>query len=432
MLVPLVLALTLQVQPLAPTPVQPACGDQAMTDALDKLFEAMRKENAAKYSAEFQGAAAAARAHEARERETVNPRIPATALAPAIASSAGSPVDQALITPLLAFGLQTGLVEGDGKAITVSLNGLAIATAFSPDIVDATGAYRDAEGLRRLGGKVTLGGAGDRFDRDGDGKEDEPLAASALGDSIGWDVQYRLIGSRDRREKKVAEGIIAAMRTGHEEADVATAVLLKKLREIDPALCVAALPQLLERPAVARLLNTFTYRAAAFREEVDAALEAADRAPVLTAFAAGVNRKDELGPDKISFGLRALWGTRRLDHTLNATWAQVEGEPALKKPTTIKVAYEGSGLLMTSLLGYQAKYGLFASWERFQNVPTAKHHTVAQLGGKVEVDLATGVKVPITVRWVNHRDLLSGADDVVGNIGISIDLADLKKKAAEK
>ena len=35
--------------------------------------------------------------------------------------------------------------------------------------------------------------------------------------------------------------------------------------------------------------------------------------------------------------------------------------------------------------------------------------------------------VPVSVKWINHRDLFTGEDDVVGNVGFAIDFSDLRK-----
>jgi hypothetical protein len=52
---------------------------------------------------------------------------------------------------------------------------------------------------------------------------------------------------------------------------------------------------------------------------------------------------------------------------------------------------------------------------------------VAKAGGKLEIKLAEAITLPVSVTWANHRDLLTDAGDVVGNVAIALDLSDLRK-----
>ena len=81
--------------------------------------------------------------------------------------------------------------------------------------------------------------------------------------------------------------------------------------------------------------------------------------------------------------------------------------------------------------GYEdSQLSLFAAWERYSNVPSAAHRTIAKAGGKLELRLAPGLTVPLSVTWANHADLLTDADTIVGHVGIGLDLADRRKAKA--
>jgi hypothetical protein len=79
--------------------------------------------------------------------------------------------------------------------------------------------------------------------------------------------------------------------------------------------------------------------------------------------------------------------------------------------------------------GVEASIG--ATYETFDHVPDAKHDTNAKAGVKLEFPVREGVEVPVSVTWVNHKDLLSDEDEIVGHFGVSFDASGLLKKKAK-
>jgi hypothetical protein len=50
------------------------------------------------------------------------------------------------------------------------------------------------------------------------------------------------------------------------------------------------------------------------------------------------------------------------------------------------------------------------------------HDTIAKLNAKLELHLTNNIKIPLSVTWANHSDLLTDEHDIRGHIGFSIDL----------
>ena len=115
---------------------------------------------------------------------------------------------------LIATAVENKLIDSSNGVYTISLTPFAFLTLAKPQYLFDQSLYvkASAEWLRRFGGKVSLGGKGDSFDRNGDGKPDEAIQAKQLGDIVTWEVLYRVIGSRDRRDTKNFEIFDKAVR----------------------------------------------------------------------------------------------------------------------------------------------------------------------------------------------------------------------------
>jgi len=368
----------------------------------------------------------------AEEKRLPNPRAAKQVQAPSGASADASPVDNPSLPELFALAIDNELLDvSERQAFSASLNPFAFVTLFRPGVAEDEKKYQSYWWLRKLDGKLTLGGKGDAFDRDGDGKADEALRAKDLSDSVTWEVRFRAIGSRDRREKpfvdryrkKVAHLVEA-------EVDAYGSFVTANWRppRADSDACMSAddLEALLKEPALQAQLAEVGVRSLRTTEAIDAAVKDVDRRLVITLFASGTRREEELGPDKTSFGVRAGWGRGLLDHTVNLDWSEQEGIRAAPDPRVFKFGYQASGEIQGA--GFEgSRLSVFGAWERYSNVPSAKHRTVAKAGGKLEVRLADGLTLPISVTWANHRDLLSDSDEIVRNVAIALDLSDLRK-----
>ncbi len=106
---------------------------------------------------------------------------------------------------------------------------------------------------------------------------------------------------------------------------------------------------------------------------------------------------------------------------------------------TFKAGLEWSTLWGTRLFGENnqaAEDGIevsfAATWEKFDNVPDAKHDTQSKVSAKLELPLADGLKLPLSVTWADHVDLFSDEDEVVGHFGVSYDLSKLFDREEDK
>lgn len=366
---------------------------------------------------------------------TPNPRAAKQAAAPSAGSEAVSPVDRPSLTESLALAFDQGLVDSAGGQVTFNLNGYGLGKLLRPDLFDNNAVYQSLSPIRRLGGRISLGGTGAAFDRDGDGTVDDALRAEKLSDSVAWEIQYRVLGTRDRRDRKAAARILGAVNSEQARLSSRYHALLchamtasETCAGIGEGIAEPLFKERLQSAPLQTLLREVQDLQDQFLRKFEQEAERSDRSFVLSLVSSGVSRPSNLGPRELSFGARAGWGTGPLDHTVNATWARSDGLAGQPRPTEIKLGYEASGKVLPGVLANPAQLGLFASWERNRNVPNAKHDTAMQLGARLELPIASGLSVPLTVKWVNHRDLFADADEFVGNLGIAVDFSELSSK----
>jgi hypothetical protein len=101
-----------------------------------------------------------------------------------------------------------------------------------------------------------------------------------------------------------------------------------------------------------------------------------------------------------------------------------------------RIVTVSSGPMRTKALGVHSAGSAAApaaeasrTYETFDHVPEAQHDTNSKAGVKMEFPISEGVKFPLSVTWVNHKDLLSDEDEIVGHFGVSFDASGLLKKA---
>lgn len=363
--------------------------------------------------------------------------------APSMSSGSTSLVDSPAFTEALKLAWESGLVsDGDG-ALTIDLNLFAFKAAGN-EWVEMDQALYDTPAnrkLRRFGGAISFGGEGERFDRDGDGKADEPLQAEELGDIVTYELRYRIYGSRDRRERENVDRYFGspaaqAFREAYRGAAGEQGALAKAEGEIWQALegtdavaenCVSteAIDEEFDRHhrGVAETI-------AASRPALDSLLRTIDNAPILTLAVGGVERKDDFGSDERYAALRYAWSSLEAELLYTEKDAFDPDDP---DPTMLKLGAKYSWYVMEKVLGTaKTLLSLEGSYERFEDVPDAKHDTISKVGLKTEYALSDTTTIPISVTWANHEDLLSDEDEVRGHIGLSFDVGSLLGKKKKK
>jgi hypothetical protein len=387
---------------------------------------------------------------EGARREIVNatvddPPRAATAgkriAAPSGAAGSGQIADGASITELFSLA-QNDLIDIGDSSVTLSLNLFGFVSAFNPDVIDYQSEYERYTFLRRFGGSLTFGGKGEKFDRDGDGEADEALQADNFGDIVTWEVQYRFFGSRDRRDRRNYERYFEAIGPTFFDSTTDTGWVAERVgfinrhttdfsnmrRDADGDLCKADVDSFLNDPGIQAELQEIGATLDSLKKEIKEAGEANDKSMVWTAVIGGTDRGEEFGPDTRMAAIRGNWRSM----TLNLEWSETEGLMAAADPVTWKLAVEQnwSWLKDSKLFGKNgADVALSGSYEVFDDVPSAAHSTNAKLNAKLELPIARleGLKIPISVTWSNHKDLITDEDEVVGHIGFTIDTKGLLK-----
>lgn len=361
--------------------------------------------------------------------------------APADAPGSTSLVNGAAFPNLLALATETGLVSDNNGVLTVDLNLFAFRAALTPEVIYRQSQYEKFETLRRFGGALSFGGQGESFDRDGDGQADPALESQELGDIVNWELRWRFRGSRDRRDKTNAAKFFAATRVAFNQGLQAYVDFLNRHSNEFVARRSTSNPNCLDRaqmeawrqsPDIALELLGVLKANQALDAAVQTAAEAIDRSPVWSLFAGGISRRDQFGPDTRKAGLRGAFGGDDNGFTLNLEWSQIDGRNGADDPTQWKAGLEYARLAFKGLALTQeaAKNGvrlsLSGSYERFQDVPAARHDTNAKLNAKLELPLSANTKIPLSVTWANHKDLIEGEDEIRGHIGFTLDLSPLR------
>jgi hypothetical protein len=186
----------------------------------------------------------------------------------------------------------------------------------------------------------------------------------------------------------------------------------------------------LKQPRITQELAALAPAFDTFVRAHESITRAIDRAPVWTVVAAGTQRKSGFGPDRLKFGLRGVAGSGPVDHTWNVDWLQVEGLDAFPDATTLKAAYAASALVLqgSALTVEGVEIAISAAAEHYRNVPGARHDTVITASASLQIPVGRGLKLPASINYANHRDLLTDQTEIIGHVGLAIDLSEFKKK----
>jgi len=372
---------------------------------------------------------------------------------PSANGSDATVVNASDFTSLLSAAFDQVGGNGDGddnRGFTLNINPFLLAVLYDNQIYYDQSVYEQERyaWLRSVGGSITSGGKGESFDRDGDGKAEDALESEAFDDIITWEVRWRFIGSRDRRENADAIFAFAEAPKHLDEIQKATdriedQVLRDHAYDPKKVHCVHDTWIQANKPKIDAAVAAFVEASEAYI----AALERVDRKLLVTAVATGVERKRDFGSDKHGLGLRASW----MGIDANAEWMHMGGlTQGAEDMDQFKLGVEYSHQLLQGweLEGWRLKRpekgkkgkgwlknGIDASistaLEIYDDTPDVDHDTNLKIQGKLEIPITEGVRFPISITWANHEDLLDKDDKIVGHFGINVDtsaLSGLAKK----
>lgn len=360
---------------------------------------------------------------------------PATQVgAPSNLGASGALVDQPGFPALLGFAIDTGLVSSGDEAVTFDLNLFALRAALQPDILDRPLLYADYSLLRRWGGSFSFGKQGESFDRDGDGQADPALDAEEIGDILDFEVLYRFRGSRDRKDRlnvkkyEVVRPLFVQRSSALHETVFGTKERRERLARMSRNGCfdAASLETFLNEPVIEAELQHVVEIDAELRNELQKVNSKIDKSMIWTAVLGGTQRRPEFGPDRWKAAIRGAMGPENNQFTLNGEWSWTEGLRGAPDPKVLKLAAAYSRLLWKGILSEGVTLAGSASWESFQDVPDATHDTNSKANVKLEFPLLKGVRLPISVTWANHKDLITDEDELRGHIGFTIDWKELQ------
>ncbi len=368
-----------------------------------------------------------------------NSTIPSDRQVAAPSTASGSPtlVDHASFPAVLGAALNDDLVTTNDRSATVDLNLFAFETLTHSDYLSSQSKYQEHTTARKFGGSITFGGTGDKFDRNGDGKVDDPLIAKDLGDIIDYELRFRLSRSTDRREKYNAEALITAI-------TVVDAELLLQFHNfrmlhaneiknmMDEAGCA---PEGDVKALLDRWKQDLSEVGASIIEanrDLQMAVDKIDLRPVWSIVAGGSERRQQFGANSVKLGIRAeLFKSKGHENTLNLDWLRKQSLFGMPEMKTLKGSFQhtytwkkGSTVAPDGI-----DISASASFEHTQNVPDVKHPDIFKVNAKLEYPLTKAIKIPISISWANHTDLLTDEHDIRGHVGFTVDFSKLTKPA---
>lgn len=342
---------------------------------------------------------------------------------------------------LFALAFENNVVAfGKGKT-TLSINPFLFTSWANPAVLDRPSLYRQYSGLRRVAGSLTFGGAGEAFDRDGDGLAEKPSEVESPLDIVTWEVQWRVRGSRDRREAGHFDAFVAAVHSAFEGSATAFAMFVARWKD-EFARMQAPSGELreddfqafLEREDVEATLLVIAQADTAVLRATQDAIARIDRSMVWTVTAGATHQGDEFGPDRLRLGLKGVWsfltGPVKWDSTINASYVHAGSiEDVLPDGDSFVFGWKaGTKLVKTqALIKEGIDWSASLSGEFYNDVPGAKHDTIVKAGTTLSLNFTKSVSIPLTVNYANHRDLLTSSSKVFGHIGLSYDFSALGK-----
>jgi hypothetical protein len=388
------------------------------------------------------------------DEESESARAGKQITAPSSSALGASLVDAPSFTELIALAFQNDLLASANGTFTINLNAWAFKQLANPrlDMLQDHYGRKSNMRLRRLGGSLSMGGKGEEFDRDGDGKKDAPVEAKNLTDAVTAEVRWRFWGTRDRRERRSLRAYTERMKTIDEDLrqsvhNLAVAIdqLLQRDISEQPILQPCGPPSQADDlclyedrlPALFALVKAELPEALKSVGEVldkweaqhERAIKMVDRQAIWTLALVNTRRQVDFGANKIGIGLRGLVATGPWDHMVNIDWARTDWRQYGGIGRVAKVGYAASRLLSRDPeadAGVKVTFEL--AGEKYNNVPGAKHDKLAKASIRLDVPLTDSVTVPFSLNYASHADLLTDQHLLTAHVGIAWDLAALSKR----
>ncbi len=346
-------------------------------------------------------------------------------------------VDGADFTDVLAIAVEQELLKDNSGQTSIQLSPFAWYAAFDPSILNDPEVYLERRHriARRFALTFATGGTGEKFDRNGDGTVDDALKSDDFNDIQTWELKYRLFGSRDWKEnlKTLREAAIDPEKELLQRAQIALG--MTKGLERDSAQCLRAenIDRYLASPDTQKQLLQSAQDRLASNKKFAAAMKTIATRWTGSWVAATTQQDPEFGQDKWSTGLRFTYGLpeKAQGINLNVDYSEANGRGTLPDPNSWKVGAEFVRYFWKGRIGKSgARASVSASWEMFDDIADAKHDDIGKLGFRLEIPIAGSdtVRIPISVIWANHEDVLTDSDSVRGHIGFTVDFGDAMKK----
>ncbi len=371
-------------------------------------------------------------------------------------------VTRPLFTRIVGLAVQQNLAKvGQGSLLTLDLNAFAFVAIANPAVLRDQDKYDSFGTLRRLGGAVTMGGKGEKVDQDGDGTLDDAKDATSLDDIVTAELRYRIVGSRYPRETPNFKTMIERVRPLPEDVqtlfggkkeisakDAADLMGAEYARIYKDLLALGSNPKNTDEEKGClsfRALRAYATRnkesLVQAKEKIDTAEDLLQRALddahdelekslVVTLAAGGTRRHGAFGASSVYFGARAEWKA----HVFELQAKRRESYREQPTQNSGRFAYEFSTPVMRNgPFGPKgAELALAASYERRDKSLSGEPQDVVLATSALTIPITDAIKVPITVKWANHEDLLEGVDRLTAHLGFAVDLGALKKAAKKE
>ena len=357
--------------------------------------------------------------------ERAEARMPVTVNGGTTNPAAASATEKSGATSLIALATDlSSAVRSDKSAVSISISALALVSAANPDVYSSIAAYQSHGFARRFSGTVVFGAK--IPEKEITGLSSIPTFDTLL-DAFAWDVKVRVWGDKDIRSSRWTD---ATVRRAGMLAQMG-AVLASWVLTPEPGLAATEAVKFLteERALLLPLLGDAT------KTEVSSILARVARSPQLGVKVAGTHLTKETGKNKYTASALFDMGLGPADFTANAQYA-ITDDVRLGADQLFQVkAWTMAASLTAHLASDAIVKGRSIDWntgfsatlfQDAQALPVAADNTW-KLTSSVEIPVAGGGKIPVSIIYTNDPNALVKQNYVGGQIGLSYDFSALKE-----